>query len=110
MISTNTVPTSAFSSIRDNLNSDSTVTDESDLQSEKHHSHKPSTDAERMISIHAIPKNVLSSIRDNLDPVSDVIEESEVHSEKQLATKNATEPGILKNGTPVLSNLRSNSF
>jgi hypothetical protein len=50
MISTKQVFWNAHFSIRDNLDSDSNVTEESDLHSEKQHSPKTSTDVGRMIS------------------------------------------------------------
>jgi hypothetical protein len=43
--------------IRDNLDPDSNVTEESDLQSQKHPSPKTLTDAGRMISIKPVSKN-----------------------------------------------------
>jgi hypothetical protein len=51
MISNKIVPMNAYFSIRDNLDPDSNVTEESDLHSEKHPSPKISTDEGIMISI-----------------------------------------------------------
>jgi hypothetical protein len=50
MISTTRVPKNASISIRDNLDPDSNVTEESDLHPEKHLSPKTSTDEGRMMS------------------------------------------------------------
>jgi hypothetical protein len=69
-------------SIRDNLDPDSNVIEESDLQYEKHPQPKISIDAGRTISTKPVQKNPLFSIRDNLDLDSNVIEESDLHSEK----------------------------
>jgi hypothetical protein len=62
-----------------NLDPDCNVTEESDLQSQKHLSPKTSTDAGRMISIKPVPWNTFLSIRDNLDPDSNLTEESDLH-------------------------------
>jgi hypothetical protein len=70
----------AFLSIRDNLDSDSNVTEESNLQSKKHDSPKTSTDAGRMISTKPVLLNADFSIWDNLDSDSNVTEESDLHS------------------------------
>jgi hypothetical protein len=84
MISTNSVLENVAFSIRDNFDSDSKVTEESDLHPAKHPSFKTSTDAGIMISIKPLPLNPNLSIRDNLEPDSNVTEESDLHSEKQF--------------------------
>jgi hypothetical protein len=58
--------------MRDNFDFDSNLTDESDLQSEKHSSHKISIDAGTTISINRVSRNVSHSIRDHFDPDSNV--------------------------------------
>jgi hypothetical protein len=50
MISINPVPANAHFSIRDNIDPDSNVTEESDMHQEKHPSPTTSTDEGRMIS------------------------------------------------------------
>jgi hypothetical protein len=75
MISIKPVPQNAHSSIRDNLDPDSNVTKESEMQSEKHLSSKTSTDEGRMISTKPVPQNAHFAIRDNLDRDSNVTEE-----------------------------------
>jgi hypothetical protein len=57
MISTKRVLLNAFFSIRDNLDPDSNVTEESDPLSEKQFSPKNSTDAGTMISITSVRLN-----------------------------------------------------
>jgi hypothetical protein len=89
-------------SIRDNLDPDSNITEESDLQSEKHHPPKISTDEGIMISIKTVPENAALSIRDNLDPDSNVTEESDLQLEKHDSPKNVTELGMVRNGRRVL--------
>jgi hypothetical protein len=78
MISTKPVSLNADPSIRDNLEPDSNVTEESDLLQEKHSSPKTSTDERIMISTKPVPINARFSIRDNLEPDSNVIEESDL--------------------------------
>jgi hypothetical protein len=84
MISIKPVALNASFSIRDNLDRDSIVTEESDLQSEKHSSPKTSTDEIIINSNKALKKYARFTIRDNLDPDSNVTEESEMHLEKHL--------------------------
>jgi hypothetical protein len=84
MILTKLVAQNARFSIRDNLDPDSNVTEDSDPHSEKQHSHKTSTNEGTMISTKLIPKNAHPSIRDNLDPDSNVTDESDLHPAKQL--------------------------
>jgi hypothetical protein len=79
MISNKSVSLNANISIRDNLDPDSNVTEESDLHLLKHLSYKISTDEGRMISNKPVPLNANISIRDNLDPDSNVTEESDLH-------------------------------
>jgi hypothetical protein len=64
------VPENAFISIRDNFDPDSNLTEESDLQSQKHFSPKISIDEGRMISIKPDRENAFLSIRDNFEPNS----------------------------------------
>jgi hypothetical protein len=80
MISIKPVIANVHTSIRDNLEPDSNVIEESDLQGEKHPSPKNSTDAGIMISIKPVRQNAFASIRDNLELDSNVTEESDVHS------------------------------
>jgi hypothetical protein len=87
MISIKPVLQNPSFSIRDNLDPDSNVTQESELQSEKHPSPKTSTDAGRMISNKPVPLNANASIRDNLDPDSNPTDESDLHSKKQFPAK-----------------------
>jgi hypothetical protein len=69
-ISTKPVRWNTWHLICDNLDPDSNVIDQSELQQEKHFSSKMSTDAGIMISIKPAPKNASISISDNLDPDS----------------------------------------
>jgi hypothetical protein len=85
---------------------DSNVIQESELQFEKHHSLKNSTDAGRMISIKPVSRNAHRGICANLESVSSVTEKSDLLSEKQFAPKNTTELGTRTNLTPVLANPR----
>jgi hypothetical protein len=78
MISTKPVIENTARAIRDNLDPDSNVIEESDLHSRKKHSINTSTDAR-------------PPVRDNLDPDSNGTEESDLSSEKQPAPKNTTE-------------------
>jgi hypothetical protein len=55
MISINPVSPNARPSIRDNLDLDSNLTEESDLHSEKHFSFNNSIDEGRVISINPLP-------------------------------------------------------
>jgi hypothetical protein len=80
MISIKPVRKNANASIRDNLDLDSNVTEESDPHSMKHFSPKTSTDEGRMISIKPVLTNANPSIRDNLDSDSNVTEESDLDS------------------------------
>jgi hypothetical protein len=64
-------------SIRDNLDGDSNLTDESDSHKEKQSSSKTSTDEGILISIKPVPTKASFSIRDYFDPVSNVTEESD---------------------------------
>jgi hypothetical protein len=75
MISTRTVPTNAKLLIRDNLDPDSNVTEESDLHPEKQFSPNTPTDAGITISSRPISLNANPQIRDNLEPDSNVTEE-----------------------------------
>jgi hypothetical protein len=79
MISTKPVSANTPSSIRNNLDPDSNLIEESDLHQEKQNPPKNSTDAGRMISTKPVPLNAESSIRDNLDLDSNVTEESDLH-------------------------------
>jgi hypothetical protein len=56
-ISTKPVRLNAPTSIRENLDPDSNVPEESDLHTEKHYSPKTSTDAGIIISTKAVPRN-----------------------------------------------------
>jgi hypothetical protein len=78
MISIKPVPQNASISIRDNLELDSNVIEESDLQFEKHRPPKNSTDSGIMISIKPVPENASASTRDNLELHSNRIEESDL--------------------------------
>jgi hypothetical protein len=62
---------------RDNLDSDSNVTEENDPQSAKHLSPKISTDTRRMISTKSVSRNASISNRGNLEGDSSVTEESD---------------------------------
>jgi hypothetical protein len=57
MISTKPIQLNVHPSIRDNLNPDSNMTQESNMQSDKHITHKTSTDARTMISTKPARKN-----------------------------------------------------
>jgi hypothetical protein len=78
MISIKPVSKNVHPSIRDTLDHDSNVTEESDLHPEKHFPPKTSIDEGRMISTKPVAKNAFFSIRDNLDPDSNVTEESDL--------------------------------
>jgi hypothetical protein len=80
MISTKPVSRNASASIRDNLDPDSNVTEESDLHSEKQSAPKFSTDEEIIISTKPVSRNASCSIRENIDPDSNLTEESDRHS------------------------------
>jgi hypothetical protein len=66
-------------SIRDDLDPDSNLTEESYTQKSKQSSSKTSTDAGNVISINLVQQKVHFSICDNLDPDSNVTEESDHH-------------------------------
>jgi hypothetical protein len=80
MISTKPIPQNAHGPIRDNLDLDSNVTEQSDPHPEKHLSPKTSIDAGKMISTKPLPQNELGAIRDNLVTDSNVTEERDLHS------------------------------
>jgi hypothetical protein len=80
MISINPVKLNAAFSVRDNLDPEANVIEESNLHKEKHASPKTSTDAGRMISTKSFRKNAYFSIRDNFNSDSNVTEESDLHS------------------------------
>jgi hypothetical protein len=88
-------------SIRDNLEPDSNVIEESDLHKEKHSSPNNSTDAGTMISIKPVSLNAHLSIRDNLELDSNVIEESDLHKEKHSSPNNSTDAGTMISIKPV---------
>jgi hypothetical protein len=69
-ISSNPVPANAPFSIRDNFDSDSIVTDESNPHSKKHSSPKISTDRGRATNRRLVFENILVSIRSNIDTFS----------------------------------------
>jgi hypothetical protein len=79
MISTKPLPSNAHLSIRDNLDPNSNVIEESDSHKETHPTPKNSTNTGKMISIKPVSENANASIRDNLEPDSNVIEESDPH-------------------------------
>jgi hypothetical protein len=81
MISIKPVRENASFSIRDNLDRDSNVTQESDPQSEKHFPAKTSAN-ERRISSKPVLANASIVIRDSLDPDSNVTEESDPDAKK----------------------------
>jgi hypothetical protein len=89
-------------SIPSNLDPDSNVTEESDLQFEKQPSPQTSTDEGRMSSTKAVPENAHRPIRDNFDSDSNLTEESDLQLEKQLTTKDATDAGTKIPIKPVL--------
>jgi hypothetical protein len=78
MISTKSISENAYTSIPDNLDLDSNITEESDLHEKKEPSLKISTDTGRIISTKPVPLNADFSIRDNLDPDSNLAEESDL--------------------------------
>jgi hypothetical protein len=80
MISITPLQLNASFSIRDNLDPDSNVTEESDRHSEKHLSPNTSIDEGRMISTKPVLWKSSPIIVDNLDSDSNVIEESDRHS------------------------------
>jgi hypothetical protein len=84
-------------SIRDNLDPDLNVTEESRPHSEKHRIPKSSTDAGRRMSTKPVKLNASSSIRDNLDPDSNATEESDLHSAKHLSLNTSTDEGTVTN-------------
>jgi hypothetical protein len=88
-------------SIRDNLDTDSNVTEKSDPHREKHSTLKTLTDAGRMISVKPVPTNAHFSIRVNLDPDSNISEVSDLHRRKQLSPMNPTDAGITISINPV---------
>jgi hypothetical protein len=79
MISTKPVPLNTHLPIRDNFDSDSNVSEESDLQYEKHSQPKTLIDEGRMISTKPVLLNASFSICDNIDPDSNVTKESDRH-------------------------------
>jgi hypothetical protein len=81
-ISINSVPANARFSIRDNLDSDSNLTSESELHFEKQSSPHISIDERITISSNPVPENVCFSIRANFDPDSIITDESNLHSKK----------------------------
>jgi hypothetical protein len=74
MISINPVPQNAQSSIRDNREPDSKITEESDLHSEKQESPNDLTDEGRMRAFKRVEQNDLWPIRDNLERCSNAID------------------------------------
>jgi hypothetical protein len=106
MISTKPVSSNALASIRDTLDPDSNLTEESDVHQKKHTIPKISILAGRMISIKPVRENAFLSIRDNLDPYSNVIEESDLHSEKHFSHKISTDAGRMISTKPVPQNAR----
>jgi hypothetical protein len=76
----------AHPSIRDNFDPDSYISEESDLQEQKHHFPKTSTDEGTIILIKPVLRNSHFSIRDNIDPDSNVIDESDLQSESRSET------------------------
>jgi hypothetical protein len=66
--------------IRDNLDLDSEVTEESDMQRQKHAIPKTSTDAGILSSSKPVAPNVPGSVRDNVNIVSNATEGSDLHS------------------------------
>jgi hypothetical protein len=81
----------AGDSIRDDLDLDSNVTGESDLQSEKRPSHNTPTDEGIMISTKPVRLKISFSIHDNIDPDSNVTEENDRHKEKRPSPKTPTD-------------------
>jgi hypothetical protein len=88
-------------SVPGNLNPDSNVTEESDLQFEKHLSPNTSIDAGRTISIKPVPMNASFSIRDNLDPDSNLTKESDLQLEKHPSHKISIDAGRMISIKPV---------
>jgi hypothetical protein len=82
-ISSNPVWQNACSSIRDNFDPDSNVSEVSDPHRRKQHSPMNSTDAGITISSNPVSENARFSIRDNFDPDSNVSEVSDPHRRKQ---------------------------
>jgi hypothetical protein len=83
----------AFCSIRDNIDPDSNIIEESDPQPLKHALLKDSTDARTISSIKTAPLNASFSIRDNLETDSNIPEESDLHFEKQISLNTSTDEG-----------------
>jgi hypothetical protein len=83
----------AHFSIRDNRESQSNVTEVSDLQKEKHASKSPSTDEGREMDVMALPRNAHFSIRDNFESHSNVTDVSDVHDEKHASQRTSTDEG-----------------
>jgi hypothetical protein len=86
----------AHDSIRDNLDFESKIIEESDSHSEKHFALKISTDPGTVISTKSFPRNAFQSIRDNCDPDSDITDKSDPHKKKYSKSKNTTELGMAK--------------
>jgi hypothetical protein len=87
--------------VRDNLDPDSNITEESDLHRLEQFQPKTSTDAGRTISTKPVSLNAHPSIRDNLDSDSNVTEKSDLQSEKQSSRKTSTNAGIITNFKPI---------
>jgi hypothetical protein len=83
----------AHFSIRDKIDPDSNITEESDQHSKKQPSLKTSTNEGTMISIRPVSANANFSIRDKIDPDSTVTEESDLHGKKQPSPKTSTDKG-----------------
>jgi hypothetical protein len=86
-------------------NQTSNVTEESDLHSEQHLSHKTSTDEGTIISTKPVSMNAFFSIRDNIDTDSNQTEESDPHSRTRRPSKTSTDAGIIISTKPVALNV-----
>jgi hypothetical protein len=107
MISTKPVPLNASDSIRDTLNPDSNVTDESDPHSKRKSSHSRIQPVEeKFFSNKQVLLNARFSIRDTLEPDSNETEESYPQSRKKKkpSPKNSTNAGRIISNKPFSRN------
>jgi hypothetical protein len=93
-ISVSPLTQNANSSIRTNFDSDSNVTDESDLQHQKQYSPSDSTDDGITRSVSPLSWNADASIRNNLDEFSKIIERNLAHFRKHFDGMNSIDEGI----------------
>jgi hypothetical protein len=94
MISIKPVPRNAFFSIRDNLDPDSNITEESDLQQRKHPSPKTSIDEGILTNFKPVCKNILFGICFSIEPFSNTTNSNILFSETHSEVRHSADEGI----------------